>query len=243
MKALLCLLLVLAGDAFADGLRAYREGRYREALAAFSEAVAEAGEGAAPELLYNQALSAVRVGELAVAEAAAERAAARGGPAFAALRDFLIGNIAFQRALTAELQATGPEAEPFAFDGAIAFAKKALRSWQRAAVRKEDWPRARRNVERALRKLSELQRKKDEAAGKKPKKERDPQAEEQPEDPTDPSQRIEEEVLVEPLPAPPRLSARQLQELLDLLATKEKEKRAVRSARQRTPGVRVEKDW
>ena len=87
MRALLWWTLLLGGGAFGDGVRAYREGRFREALEKFTEAERNAGDDASAELLYDKALAALRAGELLVAEASAGRAADRGGPELAVLCD------------------------------------------------------------------------------------------------------------------------------------------------------------
>ena len=156
MKALLLSLLLLVGDGFTEGQRAYQEGRFREAYEAFHAQQREAGEEASAELLYNLALAAVRAGALREAEIAAEKAAARGGPEFTARRDFLRGNIAFTRCERATVVAVKPDVQPHEFVPALKHARTALESWQQAAVSRPDWPEARRNVQRALHQLQDL---------------------------------------------------------------------------------------
>ena len=250
MKILLLLLMLpfsmplFNGDDFAAGVRAYREDRFRDALEAFTKAEKTAGNGASPELLHNRAMAALCAGELIEAEFSAEKAAVRGGPEFAALRDFLLGNTAFARCGKAETEAGMLEADPFAFDTAIAHAEIAGRCWQRAASSRSDWPAARRNVERALLKLKALKKKK-EAAKQQKKKIKDKKNMNQP-DPLLQSQRPkpedqEQESRVKPLlhELPPELVRR----LLDKLNEKEKEKLALRKAQQRLQRAEVEKDW
>lgn len=152
---LLCLLLP-GGDDFAAGQRAYAEGRFADATAAFAQELQTRGDAAPAELWYDQALASLGAGDLAGAETAAERAAARGGEAFTARAMFLRGNVAFARCRLAELQASAPEAEPFAFDVAIQHCRAALRSWQQAVVARGEWPAAARNAERALGRLARL---------------------------------------------------------------------------------------
>ncbi len=248
MKSLLPLLLLLTGDAFTEGLRAYREGRFRDALAAFTEAEKADGDGASAALFYDKALAALRSGALSEAESAAERAAARGGGEFGARRDFLLGNVAFLRCEKAEAVASGPEAEPFAWDAAIAHGEAARNHWQLAAASRLDWPEARRNVERARRKLEELAQKKLEA--EKLRSERDKKQPSQPNPlpeppvppkPEDPSETSEPAPVPEPQRVP--LSADQLERLLDRLGEKEREKIRIRRAQRRSQKVDVEKDW
>jgi hypothetical protein len=230
----------LAGnDQFAAGVRAYRAGRTREALAAFVAAERAAGDPAPPELLFDLALAALASGDLRRAEIAAEKAAAFGPAPFTALRDFVLGNAAFARCGRAELQASAPDARPAAFDRAIAHAVAAQAAWQRAAASRDDWPQARRNVERAQQKLADLREKKREAQQRKRTQEAKP-------DKTDPEQPDggegkQDEIAARPQPAD--AGNPQIQALLDLLLAKEKEKRDLRRARQRIRGKAGEKAW
>lgn len=161
-KAWLALVLVSATsiEAWRTGIQAYRESRYPEALAAFQEAEGQGKEPAPAALLFNQALAAYQSQAWSQAESAALAAAARGGAEFQALADFLRGNIFYARCELAERESLGPQAGPSALDVAIALAQSAADAWQRAAMSREDWPQARRNVERALAKLEQLQNKK-----------------------------------------------------------------------------------
>ncbi len=240
MRAVLLLpvALLLQGDgAFTRGLDAYRAGRFEEALAAFTEAAGAAGQDVSAELLHDQALAALCAGRFSEAEAAAEQAAARGGPPFAALRDFLVGNVAFARCELAAAQASGPEAEPFAFDVALGQARRARSAWQRAAMSRSDWPAARRNVERALRRLEELEQARDEArrrAEEEKKKER-------PEPEAPPPATEEEERAIEAQLA--ELTGEELRRLFERLAAKEREKRELRRSQRERRSSEVEKDW
>jgi len=219
LRMLFLALLAAGGDDFAAGVRAYRDGRFQDALAAFTAAAQRAGAGASPELLHDLALAALRTGDVGAAEAAAERAAARGGDAFAGRREFVRGNVAFARGQRAAAQAETVEAEPFAFDAAIALVEAAAASWQRAAQSRDDWPQARRNVERALLRLDELKRKKAAAEAKRKRKEPD-----QPKPLPAPDPRRPEAQL----PPVRELSADELARVFDLLAAKEKEKLTLR---------------
>lgn len=198
------LALPAGGDAFQDGLKLLREGKNKEAFVAFQTAEAEAKDNASPELLFNKALAAYKSGDLHEAEASAEKAAAAGRAEFVTARDFLRGNIQYQRCEITEkeidekwaaLNATGgnvnpgnvnpngpptlgPPAQPSLdlklYDRAIAEAESARDAWvasASAAAAPEAAP-ALRNTERALLKIEELKKKKEEAE-KKAKEQQD----------------------------------------------------------------------
>jgi hypothetical protein len=250
MKAALLLVLPLVllpgGDEFAAGVRAYREGRFREAFEAFSAAETAAGYEASAALLFNRALAALHVGELRVAEISAEKAAVRGGAEFEGIRDFVFANAAFLRCARAEAEADLMDADPTALRRAIVNAESALDLWRRAATSRDDWPEARRNVERAVLKLEELKRKHEEAEkNRKTRKEKGPEPEPEPEPERDPESDDPEEVEQDPVPQqePGALSPEELTALLDTLVRKEREKRALRRARQRVRTIDVENDW
>ena len=235
-------MLLLGSGLFEQGVRAYQAGRFREALDAFLDAETSAGSSAAPELLHNAALAALGAGELVKAEYLAEKAVARGGRAFIGIRDFLHGSAAFKRCETAEARASGPEAEPFAYEEAIAFAESALANWQRAAMSRPDWPEARRNAERALLKLEELKDRKEaaeqESRKTKDRKDREVQPELNPL--SDPERRAQE---VKAEPRLDELSSDLVQGLLEKLEAKEEEKREQRRARQVLQRAGMERDW
>jgi hypothetical protein len=191
-----------------------------------------------PERLFNRALAALRAGDLTAAEAAAESAAARGTPEIAALCDFLRGNAAFARCRMAERQASAAGAEPFALDVAITYARKARRLWQLAAMSRPDWPAARRNVERALLKEEELGRRKAERQKQPPRRTEAPPKPR----PKPPAGRDgESDAAVDPQLE--ELAPEEVLRLLDKLAQKEKEKRALRRSHRRARTAEVERDW
>ncbi|MBW2415610.1 MAG: hypothetical protein JRG76_13985 [Deltaproteobacteria bacterium] len=226
---LLALLLFGCGD---PGGRAYREGRFRDAHEAFRSA----GDDAPAARLFNRALAALRAGDLTEAETAAEAAAARGTPEIAALGDFLRGNAAFERCLMAERQASTAAAEPFAFDVALTYARKARGLWQLAAMSRSDWPEARRNVERALLKADELKRKKADREEQQRRK-TDPRPKPRP----PPAPDAVQDPAVEPQLE--ELDPDEVLRLLDKLAEKEKEKRALRRLHRKARMAEVERDW
>jgi hypothetical protein len=228
---LLALLLAGCGD---TGVEAYREGRFRDAHRAFRSA----GKDAPAERLFNRALAALRTGDLTDAETAAASAAARGTPEIAALGDFLRGNAAFERCLMAERQASTAAAEPFAFDVAITYARKAGRLWQLAAMSRSDWPEARRNVERALLKTDELKRKK---ADREEQQRRKTDPKPRPKPP--PARRPDAEPDLAVDPQLNELDPDEVLRLLDKLLEKEKEKRALRRSHREARMAEVERDW
>ena len=72
--------------------------------------------------MHDLALAALRAKKLGIAAEAAERALHSAPPELRASCEFLRANVAFAQSELAAAQATGPEAEPFAFDVAIGFA-------------------------------------------------------------------------------------------------------------------------
>jgi hypothetical protein len=176
-------------------------------------------------------------GELVQAEIAAEKAAARGGPEFEARRDFLLGNAAWTRSMKEEQAAMGPRGAS-AMTAAIRHADQARASWQLAAARREDWPEARRNVERARLRIEELRRKKAELEPEsRPPPKPPPRGDRpQPSQPQlMPGMRVDPELT--------ELPADEVTKLLDRLKDKDQDKLRVRRARQAEIGLGVEKDW
>ena len=169
---LLAMLALGACRAEHPAIVAFAYGRFGEALAGFRQLERDLGDEAPAAVFHGQALSALRTGALVEAELAVEKLVARGGLDFAPERDFVLGVTAFVRCERAEAQASGPEAEPFAFDVAIAHAEAAQAAWQRAAIARGDWPEARRNLVRAMNKLDELRKKRQAAIERKRKDQR-----------------------------------------------------------------------
>jgi len=190
---------------------------------------------AADSTAFDRTVAALREGDLRGANSAAQKFAeedpVRGG--------FLRGNIAFARCALAARQAALPEAEPFAYDVAINYCKSARDFWQRAAMSRPDWPAARRNVERALLALDELRRRKDEADQER-RRERDPKPRPDPKPKPPPDGKTDEDPTL--TPQLNELSPAEVLRLLETLARKEEEKRALRRAR-RKRSFGVERDW
>jgi tetratricopeptide (TPR) repeat protein len=253
------LALLLAGcDATADGRQAWRAGDAQGALAAFRRAVDAAGDSASPEVLYDLALAALRVGDLDLAEQAASRAAARGGAAFEGLRDFVRGSVSFARSEAAEAEAGKPGADATAWERATLHTEDALARWRMAAASRWDWPEARRNVERALLRLDRLREKRRDGGGSKPPPGTTPGGKPAPDGPVEPPD-------APPLPPPAQpptalpsddtpkpdgaavesglLSGEQVLRLFDALLEKERQKQALRRAVRAAPTPGVERDW
>jgi hypothetical protein len=194
-----------------------------------------------PESSANRGVEALRLEEWHEAAAFAEEAAASGGPNAVAMADFVRGNVAFAKCLTAEMQARTPEAEPFAFDVAITYAETARTRWQLAASSRADWPEARRNVERAMLKLADLKRQKAERrrAGRKNARPRPnivPGATPEDGGPGGPRE-TETEAVRE------KLTDAQVLSLFEKLSEKEREKAALRRTHRGARAANVEKDW
>jgi hypothetical protein len=250
--ALLLLLLLLltpkgeGDDAVARGFAAFREGRAEAALAELERAVRERGEAAPAELEFDMAIAALASGKTALAEAAAERAFARGGEPYRARRAFVRGSAAFHEGELAAAEAALPDSDPTALDRAIRSVAAARDAWKVAATSRADWPQARRNVERALRKQDELARAKAARDRKKA-----PAPDETPPGP-DPSAKPPDEPRPNPEasnapPAVPEvdLTPSQIERLLEILqrdeAAKREQRRALRAAR---PAAHPsERDW
>ncbi len=180
----------------------------------------------------DRAIAALRAGDWRDAETWAAELAPP-------LRDFVRGNVAFAHCLMAERQASSPAAEPFAWDVAISYGERARDFWQHAAMSRDDWPEARRNVERALLRLEELAQKKKEAerrrqSNKKPQPKPKPRVD--PQGGNDTQEPQEEPQLNE-------LTPEQVLRLLDRLAEKEKEKLALRRSHRKVRMAGVERDW
>lgn len=239
------LLLVVAGDGGSPfdvagrGLAALREGRGEAALTDLQAVASALGDAAPAELHYDVALAALQCGQPAVAEAAAERAVARGGAPFELRRTFVHGCAAFYDGEVAAGEASLPDADPTLFDRAIHGMEAARDAWIAAATSRDDWPQARRNVERALRKLDELTRAKAERMRKRAPT---PNAAPPPSEP-DPVAKPEDKV---PAVVPEaELTPSQIERLFEILQRDEEEKVALRRARRaaRPAASPSERDW
>jgi hypothetical protein len=241
MKFLAITLLLVAGDTFADGVAAFEAGRFDAAQSAFAAAARTADRATAGLLHYDEALAALRHGSLDAAEAAARTALTSSDGELRGECELLLGNVAFERARAAEVDAKQPGAPSYTFDRAIALCDAARQSWQRAALTRADWPAARRNVERSLAKLAELELERAKAQ----------QQEQQGGDGTKPPQPQPTPV---PQPAPAttkpasvaperELAPDEVERLFEKLDEQERDKRLLRQARRQATASTVEKDW
>lgn len=209
----------------------------------FALAAAACGPERAPAAVaaYDRSLATLAAGDLRAAASAAEEAKAAGDPEVATLAAFLEGNVLYARAENAGRQADTPMAEPFAFDVAISLAKKARDRWAAAAMTREDWPAARRNVERALLLVAELEAKKAARQNRPPPV---PEPKISPKilpPPPGEGEKTEEEIAAEA--AKTELSPEEVRLLYERLAAKEREKAEIRRQRQREKSADVERDW
>jgi len=226
-------------------------------LALLAAALAGCGERAPGDEAWARADAAIARGDLAAAEAAARDAAAHPErAALGAIVYFVRGSVAFARSERAEAAAALPDADPTLLDRAIADAEDALVAWRKAATSRDDWPAARRNVERAAIRLAALRAKKGGArpppgapdatpiprAGKEGPSARAPGLPPPPPPPprggADPAAKPPSvEVTTSELPSGEVLG------LLDVLRAKEREKQAARRGEQERRGGDVERDW
>jgi len=207
-------------------------------------ALAGCGDDAPGARAYEDARRSLDAGELRRAAELADEAARAGDESIAVLGLFLSGNVAFARCVRAERQAAGPGAEPFALDLAIRHGERARDLWIAAATSRADWPAARRNVERALLKLRELEKKKAEREPDRektdPKPKPKPRPRRRPPPPAD-GRKKEEETTSAPLLE--ELPPAEVAKLLERLARKEGEKRALRREEREKKSAPVERDW
>jgi len=227
------------------GVDEYREARFAKALASFTRAEEQAGASADAPLVFSRALAALQAGDLRTAEFSAEKALVRGGADFEDLRLFLFANVAIRRSMRAEAEADLRDADPTAFSRAIAHVEEAREMWKGLVLRTadDDWPAARRNLERALRKLDELEAKREEAEAKQNKKKEKDQEEQSEEDIEDTEAQPEEQEDKATPQAQLDLSSMELAQLFEQLKELELEKRKLRHERQRVRSRNVEKDW
>ncbi|MEQ8763724.1 MAG: hypothetical protein RL885_07350 [Planctomycetota bacterium] len=230
--------LSLREDPVASGSAAMASGDTQAALELWREAADRARPDVPPELLTNMALAALASGRWTDAEIAAERLVVADA-ALAPLREFLQANARYGRAKQAELRADLPEAEPFAYDLAIRLMQQAKSGWIRAHLGEGEWPAARRNAERAELASSQLELKKQKKLEEQKKKtERDPPPEKpEPEEPEPEKEEIELDAAVAELPV------EDVRRLIERLAQKEREKRALRQAEREKRSGPAERDW
>jgi hypothetical protein len=229
-----------ATDPFAAAVADYDAGRYRESLTGWQALAAELGPQAPPEVLGNLALAALRGVRLGDAEAAARKLEESASSAERAYAAFLLAHAAYLRSQQAEAAARLPDAEPRAWDAALSSCHAAAAAWMRAdTLAAAGWPAAVRNAERAVRRLSELERLRDEAERQKPPAKKEPdQPEQKPQ--RKPDEKPEEQ---DPEMMRTKMSPEEVAKLLLRLEQKDREKRMARTAQQRAGATAGERDW
>jgi len=234
---LLAALLAAACDATVEGRKHYAAGRFEEAFRAFDRAAA--GE-ASPELHYDRALAALRSGDLEATEASAAAVARLGGDAFEGRSHFLRGSAAFARAGRTEEASKAPGADATAHERAVAHAEDAVARFRLACASRDDWPEARRNLERAMLLLDRLRERRSDRKEKPPPK---PPPRPPPEAPKpEPSgEKSEEEAPVELVRT--ELRPEEILALFERLREKEAEKAALRRERRAAGAGGAERDW
>ena len=187
-----------------------------------------------PRRAAHKAVAALAAGDADTARAEAEAAESAGGEAFTGFRYFVRGNAAW--AASREWEQAARAGDPEAMKVAQAQAEDALAYWQMAAASRRDWPAARRNVERGLRRLQALRESRTERTPP-PENERTPD----PEDTTPEDEETPEasEALVERGDLP----ADRVGSLLEVLLRRDARKRALRREQRRSRGTSVERDW
>lgn len=225
---------------FAAAVASYDAGRYQESLAAWQALAAELAAEVPPEVLGNLALAALRGFRLGDAETAARKLEESASSAERAYAAFLLAHAAYLRSQQAEAAARLPDAEPRAWDAALSSCRAAVAAWMRAdTLAAAGWPAAVRNAERAVRRLAELERLRDEAERQKPPAKKEPdQPEQKPQQ--KPDEKPEEQ---DPEMMRTKMSPEEVAKLLERLGQKDREKRMARTAQQRAGATAGERDW
>lgn len=244
---LLSFALVLPGAAqepapeqrVAAGIVAYRAGRHDAARVEFAAAAAAFGERCPPHVAVDWALAALRTGRPSEAEAAARSLLGSDDAAVRADAEFLLASAAFQHGERAEAAAQLQDPEPMAWPAAERAFDLAHRGFGRAAMLRPEWPEARRNAERAWRRLSEVRRLRAEAEQKGAPDRREKQP--PPPPPSRPPDQPPEEAA--PGLATTALSPAEVGRLLQRVQQQERDKQAVRRLAQRAAAAPGERDW
>jgi len=232
-----------------EGVEAFRAGDFPRAYQALTRAEERRGIDADAQLVFDRALAALQAGELRAAEFCADKALVRAGPLqgvrFEDLRVFLFANVAVRRSMRAEAEAELIDADPTAFTRAILHVDEAVELWKTLVVGRdqEEWPAARRNLERALKRRADLEARREEAEARQNRKKEQELQEIPEEEPEDPEARPEEQEEKARPQLLAELSQQELARLFEKLEALEKEKRELRRERQRARSRDVEKDW
>lgn len=229
-------LVAIAGAQRPAAVDDYRAGRFEAARLAFAAELAALGDAAPAELRADLALAALRRQRTGDAEAACRPLLDHAEPAWRARGEFLLGLAAWQRSDRAAAAAQLPDAEPMAWELAVRATADAFHHWCRAAALQPADATARRNAERAQRRLAAQQRARDAAAQQRAPKR-------QPEPPPPPSDAPGPAEAATPELAPQPLSAAELLRLRERLRDLDRTKQRLRQAAQRGAARVGERDW
>jgi hypothetical protein len=200
-------------------------------------ALAACGGGDGARAAHDEAVAALRAGDLPRADAAVRRLAAAGDGAAAAHAAFLRGNVAFAHSEAAEAEAARPGGERTAAEAARVLAEDALAAWRAAAVSRADWPAARRNVERALLRIARLRERSPDRTGKPPPPNDRPPPPPPPAPDPEAAPREAAPLVTTDLPEGSVLG------LLETLRQKDRERRSARRAEREARARAGERDW
>lgn len=229
----------LAGT-WADALERHRSADSRGAAAELAALVESQGDEAPPALLHDAALVALLGGQPELAAGAALALEKRAEPDFAARAALLLGAAEYGAAQNLAALAREPSSPPNFTARALERARAARLHFERAVAHGEDNDANRRNAERALRLVLELEALDRERAGDPPLEETE--AESPPEPPPPPDEEAPAE-----LPPPPlderTLTQAELERLFERLADKREEKQDTRVAARGLRSQNVDKDW
>ncbi|QDU85056.1 hypothetical protein Pla163_21810 [Planctomycetes bacterium Pla163] len=257
-RGTLLALLVLTGcaqrgavlDLHARGAAELEAGRATAASALLEQAldlVAPERRSDHLDLLHDRALAALRADELATAESVARELVAADDRARVADGWLVIGAVRARRADRARAQAEGPEAEPFAFDAAIALANEAQAAFASAVLVRGGWSAAARNVERMAARSERWTRERDaaEPAASVVAADGTPNVQLVPtDDGSGTAPATGEDAATDTARAPlGALGDDELAQLLEALVRAEQDKLDARAQRRRSTGTDVEKDW
>jgi hypothetical protein len=224
--------------AFAAAMADYEAGRFAEAYQGFAAQLAAATEPVPEALRWNTALAALRVLRSGAAEQAIAPCRDAGDPVLRADAEFVLGLAQCQRAEQAAAAAALPDAEPLAWQLALAAQDRGIAAFERAVQLRGDWPAAVRNTERAQRRRRELEQQRDRSQPDAAQQEKVPEP--PPPSPPGPADQPPEAALPEAVTT--ELSAAEVQNLLQLLARKDQRKHQLRQQQQRTT-VAGERAW
>jgi hypothetical protein len=226
--------------AFAAALADHEAGRFQAAYETFAQLLAAAAEPVPEALRWNTALAALRVLRARDAEAAIEPWRAHPDPERRAEAEFVFGLAQCLRAEQAAVAAALPDAEPMAWQLALAAQDRGIAAFVRAVQLRGDWPAAVRNVERAQRRRLEFEQQRDRSRPEASKQEQVPEP--PPPPPPAPANDAEPEAALPELMIN-ELSAAEVAQLLQRLAQKDQRKHRLRQQEQRRTTVAGERDW